>query len=138
MKPQSEETHGDRDRAAHAAEAGRADERRSWLDRTSDEISSWFGDENALGRRRQDAARGDHSGKGPAEIPNDDARILSEVTLALTADAALDASRMLVGVTNGSVALTGAVSTSAGKRRAESVASGVTGVRLVRNDLTVE
>jgi len=138
MNTQSDETHADRDREVDRLAKTQPGERRSWLDRTSDEISSWFGNEDALRRRRQDEAGGDHTGQGPAATPNDDARILADVSQALTEDAALDASRMRVTVMNGTVSLSGSVSTSAGKRRAEALAAGVSGVRLVRNDLMVE
>src|SRR5204863_6797141 len=39
---------------------------RDWMDRASDEVSSWFGDEDAERRRRVDKAReGKHRGRGP-------------------------------------------------------------------------
>ena len=51
-------------------------EPRTLLDRTKDEVQSWFGDPGALARRQRDEAVGDQTGKGPALEGDEDARIL--------------------------------------------------------------
>ena len=49
----------DRDRYTPNPREGRGDEPRSWWDRTQDEVSSWFGDENARRRREWDERQED-------------------------------------------------------------------------------
>ena len=115
----------------------RPEEPRSLLERTKDEVQSWFGDAEAAGRRQRDEAMGDHSGKGPTSSLDPDARIIADVSQRLTDDAALDASRVQVESHDGLVKLLGDVSTSAQRAHAEEVAVKVAGVHQVDNRLQV-
>ncbi len=121
-----------------ATPAGTFVQPRSWVDRTKDEVSGWFGDVGALSRRQQDEAAGDHSGQGPQPLLSGDERLLDEVSRRLTGDAQLDASRIKVAVLAGGVTLTGSALTQADKHRAEDLAGAVAGVSTVQNHLTVE
>src|SRR5581483_9954868 len=116
---------------------GRFGERRSWWDRTSDELSSWFGDREAMRRRQWDEAVGHHRGKGPKDYRRTDARILDEINERLTDDPHLDASEIEVHVAAGEVTLDGRVTTSAGRRLAEDSAESSPGGTQVWNSLRV-
>jgi osmotically-inducible protein OsmY len=118
-------------------DAGVPTEPRSWLARTGDEVASWFGDAAAASRRQRDKAVGDHSGQGPNAKIDTDARIRDELNQRLTADPQIDASLVEVEVAAGAVVLSGSVSTTAERRRAEDLAMGVTGVSQVNNRLLV-
>jgi osmotically-inducible protein OsmY len=107
--------------------------RRDWWDRTSDEVMSWFGDEDAARRRQMD-----HSGRGPANYTRSDERIREDVNDNLTDDWAVDARNIAVAVSNGEVTLDGTVSTRLQKRRAEDCAEDVSGVKNVQNNLRVQ
>ncbi len=107
--------------------------RRDWWDRTSDEVMSWFGDEDAARRRRQD-----HSGRGPTNYTRSDDRIREDVNDNLTDDWGVDASNITATVSNGEVTLDGTVSTRLQKRRAEDCAEDVSGVKHVQNNLRVQ
>jgi hypothetical protein len=49
---------------------------RGWMDKTADEVASWFGDREAQRRRRWDtASQNTHRGKGPKGYRRSDARI---------------------------------------------------------------
>jgi osmotically-inducible protein OsmY len=112
-------------------------ERRSWWNRTSDEVSAWFGDREAMRRRQWDEAVGDHRGKGPKHYRRTDARILDELNEHLTDDPDLDASEIVVAIADGEVTLDGRVTTKADKRLAEDIAESVRGVLEVRNNLRI-
>lgn len=118
-------------------DAGRFAERRSWLDRTTDEVASWFGNTGAMRRRQWDEAAGDHAGEGPMRHVDADTRIRDDVNGYLTADRELDASKVHVAVSDGVVTLDGSVATSAGAQRAEGLAVAVKGVARVINNLVV-
>ena len=107
--------------------------RRDWFDRAGDEVMSWFGDEDAARRRRQD-----HSGRGPANYTRSDDRIREDVNDNLTDDWGVDAGNITVKVSNGEVTLEGTVSTRLQKRRAEDCAEEVSGVKNVQNNLRVQ
>jgi osmotically-inducible protein OsmY len=94
---------------------------------------SWFGDEDAARRRRQD-----HSGRGPANYTRSDDRIREDVNDNLTDDWGVDAGNITVKVSNGEVTLEGTVSTRLQKRRAEDCAEEVSGVKNVQNNLRVQ
>jgi len=117
--------------------AGHPAERRSWLDRTTDEVASWFGNTAAMRRRQWDEAAGDHGGEGPALNVDADARIVEDLNHRLTADRELDASNVRVACDEGLVTLDGSVTTSAGAQRAENLAITAKGVRQVINNLIV-
>nr|WP_207785988.1 BON domain-containing protein [Altererythrobacter segetis] len=106
---------------------------RDWWDRASDEVMSWFGDEDAARRRQRD-----HSGRGPTNYTRSDDRIREDVNDNLTDDWGVDASNITVAVNNGEVTLDGTVSTRLQKRRAEDCAEDVSGVKHVQNNLRVQ
>ena len=118
-------------------EVGRFAERRSWLDRTTDEVASWFGNTAAMRRRQWDEASGDHTGKGPVRDVDADTRIIDELNQRLTVDSELDASGIQATAHDGVVTLDGSVATLAGAQRAEGLAMAVSGVKQVVNNLVV-
>ena len=111
--------------------------RRDWWDRTSDEIASWFGDEDAERRRRVDKVSGPHKGKGPKDYHRSDDRIRDDINDRLYDDSFVDASDIEVKVENGEVTLSGTVDSKEIKRRAEDIAEAVSGVKHVENRLRV-
>jgi osmotically-inducible protein OsmY len=106
---------------------------RDFWDKASDEVSSWFGDDEAARRRNQDQ----HRGKGPKGYARSDSRITEDVNDRLTDDWSLDASNVEVKVSGREVTLSGEVSNRADKRRAEDIAESVSGVTHVQNNLRV-
>jgi osmotically-inducible protein OsmY len=114
------------------------DNDRGFWDRASDEVSSWFGDEDAESRRRMDRARGGKFGKGPQGYSRSDDRIREDVNDRLTDDWFLDATSISVQVKDGEVTLDGTVDSRDDKRRAEDVAENVSGVKHVQNNLRVQ
>jgi BON domain len=117
----------------------RSDEERGWWDRASDEVASWFGDEEAERRRRMDERGewGHHRGRGPKGYTRSDERIQEDINDRLTDDAYIDASEIEVSVRQGEVTLTGTVDSRMAKRRAEDIADSVSGVKHVQNNLRV-
>jgi osmotically-inducible protein OsmY len=109
---------------------------RGWWDRASDEVSSWFGDDEAQRRREMDEMR-DHRGRGPKGYKRSDQRIHEDVSDRLTDDSWLDASDIEVRVKDGEVTLTGTVDSRAGKYRAEMITESCSGVSEVQNNLRV-
>lgn len=116
------------------SEPSRGREDRSWWERTGDEVRSWFGDEDAERRRRED----EHRGRGPKGYTRSDDRIREDVCDRLSDDPRLDASDIEVMVSEGEVTLTGTVSARDAKRRAEDCAEDVSGVKNVQNNLRVQ
>ncbi len=106
---------------------------RGFMERASDEVASWFGDEDAERRRRMDEYRG----KGPKGYTRSDSRIQEDVSDRLSDDGALDASDIEVSVSNGEVQLSGFVDSKWAKRRAEDCAEDVSGVTNVQNNIRV-
>jgi osmotically-inducible protein OsmY len=129
------------DRYTPNAREGRDEEPRSWWDRTQDEVSSWFGDENARRRRewdeRQADLHGEHRGRGPKGYKRSEGRITEDVNDRLTDDPFLDASDIQVKVKDTEVTLDGWVVNRQDKRRAEDLADSVSGVSHVQNNLRV-
>lgn len=116
----------------------RRDDRGMW-DRASDEVASWFGDEDAERRRDMDARRDEsHRGRGPKGYLRSDSRINEDVHDRLTDHPRLDASDISVTVQDGEVTLTGFVRRRGDKRVAEDCAESVTGVKNVQNNLRVK
>jgi hypothetical protein len=109
---------------------------RNWWDKTKDEVSSWFGDEDAERRRKTDEMRG-HRGRGPKGYTRSDERIKEDINDRLTDDHHVDASDIEVDVKNGEVTLTGTVDSRFTKRRAEDIADSVTGVKDVENRIKI-
>ncbi|WP_414475612.1 BON domain-containing protein [Microvirga sp. M2] len=126
----------------HQDSWGYRGERSGW-DRFSDEVSSWFGDDEAARRREQDARQGDqgaqhHRGRGPKGYIRSDERIREDVSDRLTDDPFVDASEIEVGVSSCEVTLSGTVDSREAKHRAEDCAERVSGVRHVQNNLRVQ
>ncbi|MEI6948757.1 BON domain-containing protein [Paraflavisolibacter sp. H34] len=117
---------------------GDHDRDRDWWDKTRDEVSSWFGDEDAERRRDADHIReGAHKGKGPRNYKRSDDRIREDVCDRLSDDAYVDASDIDVRVSGNEVILTGTVESREDKRRAEELAERISGVSNVQNQLRV-
>jgi len=119
-------SHRDRDR----------DNDRNWWDRASDEVSSWFGDEDAERRRERDRQMS-YRGKGPKSYTRSDDRIKEDINDKLSDDPFIDASDIDVTVSSGEVTLTGTVDHRSTKRRAEDLAEAVSGVKNVENRIRV-
>lgn len=112
---------------------GRGYGERGFLERASDEVASWLGDEDAERRRELDQ----HRGKGPKGYTRSDTRIQEDVSDRLCDEGMLDASDIAVSVTNGEVQLSGLVDSKWAKRRAEDCAEAVSGVKHVQNNLRI-
>ncbi len=113
-------------------------EERTWWDRTTDEVSSWFGDDDAERRRDRDRQMsGQYKGKGPKNYSRSDDRIKEDVNDRLSDDPYIDATEIDVTVSNAEVTLTGTVDHRSTKRRAEDIAEAVSGVRNVENRIRV-
>jgi len=110
---------------------------RGWWDRASDEVASWFGDEEAERRRRMDELRSRCRGRGPRGYKRSDERIREDLNDRFTDDPYLDASDIDVSVSNREVTLSGTVDSRIAKRRAEDIAEWVSGVTNVQNNLRV-
>lgn len=104
---------------------------RSWWDRASDEVSSWFGGDDR-GR-----AQG-HRGRGPKNYTRSDDRIKEDINDRLTDHYQIDASDIDVEVSNGEVTLTGFVNSRRDKRMAEDIVEDVSGVKNVENRLRLQ
>src|SRR5215203_178950 len=115
----------------------RSEGNRDWWDRTRDEVSSWFGDDDAERRRRVDKINGPHKGKGPKDYHRSEDRIREDVCDRLADDDYVDASNINVQIQNDEVVLSGTVSSREEKRRAEDVVESISGVRNVENRLRV-
>lgn len=107
---------------------------RNWWDRTTDEVASWFGDDDAERRRRMDKVA-QYKGKGPRGYRRSDERIKEDINDRLSDDPYVDATDIEVHVQDGEVTLTGTVRERDDKRRAEYLAEMVSGVGNVENRL---
>jgi osmotically-inducible protein OsmY len=126
-------------RSRMRAEYDEEQEQRGWWERAADEVSSWFGDEEARRRREMDEARrGAYRGRGPRNYRRSDDRICDDVNDRLTDHPFLDAYNIDVKVTTGEVLLSGTVKDRFSKRLAEDIAEDVPGVQNVENRLRVE
>lgn len=110
---------------------------RGFFDRASDEVMSWFGDDDAARRRGMDH-REDHRGKGPAGYTRSKERILEDANERLMHDSSLDASKITVTCTDNEITLDGTVNSRSAKRRAEDIVDDISGVKHVQNNLRVE
>ena len=115
----------------------RSEGNRDWWDRTKDEVSSWFGDDDAERRRRVDKINGPHKGKGPRDYRRSEDRIREDVCDRLADDDYVDASNINVQIQNDEVVLSGTVNSREEKRRAEDVVESISGVRNVENRIRV-
>jgi osmotically-inducible protein OsmY len=116
------------------ARGGQRDDDRGFVARAGDEVSSWFGDDDAERRRQQDAR---HSGRGPKGYRRSDDRIREDISDRLMDDPFIDASEVEVTVEGSEVTLSGSVDSRASRRRAEDLAERVSGVTHVQNNLRV-
>jgi osmotically-inducible protein OsmY len=120
-------------------ERGRGRDERGWWNRAADEVMSWFGDEEALRRRRIEArGEGNNRGRGPKSYRRSDERIRDDINDRLTDNDWLDASDVEVVVLSSEVTLSGTVDSRYAKRIAEDIAESVTGVSNVQNNLRVQ
>lgn len=113
-------------------------EERGLWDRASDEVASWFGDEEAEMRRYRDKRQQSFRGRGPSDYKRSDDRIREDINDRLTDHDYLDASNISVKVDNCDVTLSGNVESRYAKRMAEDIAENVTGVGNVENRLRVK
>ena len=113
---------------------------RGLWDRTKDEVSSWFGNDDAERRRNIDRRQdqGEHRGRGPKGYRRSDDRIKDDINDRLSDDSWVDASEIEVKVENGEVTLTGTVNDRTAKRRAEDIVDGISGVSNVENRIRVK
>lgn len=112
---------------------------RDWWDKTKDEVSSWFGDDEAKNRRRMDDIReGQNRGKGPKNYKRSEDRIREDVSDKLSDDDILDASDIEIEVSGSDVTLNGEVTSRYAKHRAEDIVEDVSGVTHVQNNLRVK
>ncbi|WP_279351669.1 BON domain-containing protein [Erythrobacter litoralis] len=107
---------------------------RGFIAKASDEIASWFGDDDAERRRREI----DHSGRGPSNYTRSNERLLEDACERLTHDRYVDASKINVTADNNEVTLDGTVSSRQAKRRAEDCVHDISGVKHVQNNLRVD
>ncbi|HEX2552960.1 MAG TPA: BON domain-containing protein [Microvirga sp.] len=124
--------HDDPDRDA----AHRSGEDRGFWQAAAEEVSSWFGGDEA-DRSTGEAERPNHRGRGPKGYTRSDERIREDVCERLTHDAYVDASDIEISVANREVTLSGFVDSREAKRRAEDIADHVSGVAHVQNNLRV-
>lgn len=112
---------------------------RSWWDRTRDEVSSWFGDEDSERRRERDRRMntGGYRGKGPKDYRRSEDRIREDVCDRLTDDDMLDATNIHIEVKGDEVILTGTVNNREQKRRAEDLVESISGVRDIENRIRI-
>jgi len=132
----ADQGYGGREQRGYGQRGGQ--DRGLW-DRASDEVSSWFGDDDAERRRRMDDQQGgQHRGRGPKGYTRSDERIREDVSDRLSDDPHVDASEVEVVVASCEVTLSGTVPNREAKRRAEDVAERVSGVKHVQNNLRVQ
>ncbi|WP_395332047.1 BON domain-containing protein [Novosphingobium sp. BL-8H] len=117
-------------------------EERGFFERASDEVASWFGNDDAARRRENDHRENgrrekDYRGRGPSDYTRSDERIREDANERLTADWQIDASHVKVSVSGGEVTLEGQVASRPEKRRAEDIAHDISGVKHVQNNLRV-
>jgi osmotically-inducible protein OsmY len=110
---------------------------RNWLDKTTDEVAGWFGDDDAQRRRQLDKIRGPHRGKGPKGYERSDDRIREDVSDRFYEDPYIDASDISIRVEGKDVILEGTVESKEAKRRAEYLAESIRGVKDVENRLKI-
>lgn len=121
-------------RESYGGSSGYGDsQQRGFLDRASDEVMSWFGDEDAARRREAD-----HRGHGPADYTRSDERIREDANDRLTDDPRVDARNVTVSVEGGELTLSGTVPNRDAKRRAEDCVEAISGVSHVQNNLRVQ
>ncbi len=127
---------GNRER--YDSDRRRSHDDRGWWDRTRDEVSSWFGDDDAERRREMDKQyEGGYRGRGPKDYQRSSDRIREDVCDRLSDDDRLDATNIQVRVEGNEVVLSGTVHDRYQKRYAEDLVESISGVRNVENRLKV-
>jgi osmotically-inducible protein OsmY len=128
-----------RDERSYRSEGNRGQHERGWFDRAADEVSSWFGDEDAERRRHMDESRerGSYAGRGPKGYKRSDERIREDVCDRLSDHPYLDASDIEVNVNEGIVTLSGTARDRRTKRLAEDLVESCSGVQDVDNKIRV-
>ena len=125
--------YGSRSDYRNDSRRGYGDRDRGFFDKAGDEVASWFGDEDAERRRRQD-----HSGRGPANYQRSNERLLEDACERLTHSRRLDASGITVTADNNEITLDGTVTSRSAKREAEDCVHDISGVKHVQNNLRVD
>jgi hypothetical protein len=97
-----------------------------------------YGAQGSQGRQWGQEEYGAHRGRGPRGYKRSDDRIREEVCDCLTDDDRLDASNIEVTVKEGEVTLSGTATSREDKRRAESLAERISGVKEVQNSIRVQ
>jgi osmotically-inducible protein OsmY len=121
----------DRDRGDWDRRRDNRDNRSFW-ERATDEVASWFGEDDRDERHKQS-----HRGKGPKDYSRSDERIREDICDRLSDDPYIDASDINIRVNNGEVILDGHAESKQAKRRAEDLAEKISGVKNVENHLKV-
>lgn len=124
-------TSRDRDRNDWDRRKVHRDDRSFW-ERATDEVASWFGVDDRDERRKES-----HQGKGPKSYIRSDERIREDICDRLSDDPYIDASDIDIKVNNGEVVLEGHTESKQAKRRAEDLAEKISGVKNVENHLKV-
>jgi osmotically-inducible protein OsmY len=104
-------------------------DRQTW-NRREDESYNW-------GEHSGEERAGIHRGKGPKGYKRSDERIREEINERLSDDDQVDASEIVVSVSEGEVSLGGTVSDRASKRRAEDIVEEIYGVTNVENRIRI-
>jgi len=134
-EPRRDQREMDREMAAlRDRERARPAEPRGFLDRAADTVASWFGGPEPDYRS---SPRHSHRGKGPKGYHRSDQRISDDAHDVLTDDPYLDASEIVVTVSNGEVTLAGVVADREAKHRAERCVERISGVDHVQNNLRI-
>ena len=102
------------------------------------QASSYDGRTQGYRSSEADAQMNSHAGKGPKGWKRTDERIREDVCHMLERDHVVDASEIEVTVNDGVVTLSGHVETRPTKRHAEDIIENISGVRDVRNELSVD
>lgn len=110
---------------------------RGLFERASDEVMSWFGDDDAARRRKMDS-REDHSGRGPSGYIRSSERLIEDANERLTRDPYIDARNIKVSCQDNEMTLEGTVDSRSAKRRAEDIVEDISGLKHVQNNLRVE
>lgn len=114
---------------------------RSFWDRASQRVASWFGEYDADDRERdrhRDTRQFGHRGRGPQGYKRADERINDEAHERLTDDPWVDATNLSISVSGGEVTLSGTVESREAKHRAERIVEDISGVNHVQNNIRVD
>lgn len=124
--------YGGRGYEARRGGRSRHDRDRGFFDKAGDEVSSWFGDDDAERRREMD-----HRGRGPSNYKRSDERLMEDACERLTHDPRVDARQIKVTAKDNEITLDGHVSSRFQKREAEDSVHEISGVKHVQNNLRI-